>query len=186
MDDIIQLKITLQWTKPPIWRRVLVDKRTTFVELHEIIQIVMGWEDYHLYEFNVKQRRIGDVNNEFDFSIDDELEDGSILTLGSVITNTKETFEYEYDFGDGWNHKILVEKFLPRDSSKKYPVCIDGKLNCPPEDCAGVGGFYRLLAILKDKKHPEHKEMLEWLGGSYDPEHFDKDQVNLELEEFSD
>ena len=163
-----------------------MDKRTTFAELHEIIQVAMGWENYHLYEFNVKHLRIGDVNNEFDIFIDDEMEDASALTLDSIISRTKETFEYEYDFGDGWTHKILVEKFLPRDNSISYPICIGGKLNCPPEDCGGVGGFYHLLKVIKDKKHPEHKQMLAWLGENYDPEHFDKEQINAELKELSE
>lgn len=183
MDDIIQLKITLQRTKPPIWRRVLVDKKTTFFELHHIIQIAMGWDNYHLYEFEIGKYRIGEPDDEFDdygFG-NDELIDASTLTLDRIITDVKEKFDYEYDFGDGWGHQIVVEKFLPRDSSIHYPICISGKLNCPPEDCGGVGGFYQLLDIIEDKKHPEHKEMLEWIGGNYDAEHFNKDDVNEEL-----
>jgi hypothetical protein len=182
MDDIIQLKITLQWTKPPIWRRVLVDKNITFFELHHIIQIAMGWENCHLYEFKVHKYRIGEPNDEFDdFFASDKLVDASTVTLDSIITVTKEQFEYEYDFGDGWTHQIAVEKFLPRDSKAKYPICTDGKLNCPPEDCGGVGGFYGLLDIIGNKKHPERKEMLEWLGGHYNPEHFDTDKINKNL-----
>lgn len=179
MDDIIQLKITLQWTKPPIWRRVLVDRKTTFVELHHIIQIAMGWENCHLYEFKVDNYRIGEPNKDFDgFFASDKLVDASTVTLDSFITGTKEQFEYEYDFGDGWTHQIVVEKFLSRDSKAKYPICTDGKLNCPPEDCGGIGGFYGLLDIIVNKKHPERNEMLEWLGGHYDPAHFDINNIN--------
>lgn len=182
MDDIIQLKITLKWTKPPIWRRVLVDKKTTFFELHQIIQIAMGWENCHLYEFKIDNYRIGEPNEEFDdFFSGDKLVDASEVTLDSVIANTGEKFEYEYDFGDGWEHQVTAEKFLPRDSKTKYPICTGGKLNCPPEDCGGVGGFYDLLDIIGNKKHPERKEMLEWLGGKYNPEYFDKKAINDEL-----
>ena len=181
MDDIIQLKITLQWTKPPIWRRVLVDKKTTFFELHHIIQIAMGWDNYHLYEFTMDNYRIGETSEEFDVFGNEKLVDASTVTIDSIIIDTKEKFNYEYDFGDGWRHQIVVEKFLPRDSSTSYPICIDGKLNCPPEDCGGVVGFYQLLDTIEDKKHPGHKEVLEWLGGHYEAVHFDKDEVNDEL-----
>ena len=183
MNDIIQLKFTLQCTKPPIWRRVLVDKQTTFFELHHIIQIAMGWFNYHLYEFKIHNYRIGEPNEEFEdigFS-KDKIIDASTITLDSIITDIKEKFIYEYDFGDGWKHQVIVEKFLQRDSKTKYPICIDGKLNCPPEDCGGVGGFYRMLEIIENKKHPERKEIVEWLGGNYDSGYFDRDEINIEL-----
>lgn len=182
MSDIIQLKITLKWTKPPIWRRVLVDKKTTFFELHQIIQIAMGWGNYHLYEFKINNNRVGEPEEEFDdFFYGGKLVDASTVTLDSFIADTGEKFVYEYDFGDGWEHQLTVEKFLPRDSKTNYPSCIGGKLNCPPEDCGGVGGFYELLDIIGNKKHPERKEMLEWLGGNYNPEYFDKEEINEEL-----
>jgi hypothetical protein len=188
MDDILQLKITLQWTKPPIWRRVLVDKNTTFLELHYIIQIAMGWTNSHLHEFTVKGTRIGELNEAFDdldFGEEKPI-DASTVTLGSVVSAPKEKFEYVYDFGDDWRHLIQVEKFLPRDEKIKYPVCLTGKLNCPPEDCGGVPGFYGLLEILSNKRHPERKEMLEWLGGPYNPEEFDIKRVNEELASLED
>ncbi|MBW6484102.1 MAG: plasmid pRiA4b ORF-3 family protein [Vicingaceae bacterium] len=86
-----------------------------------------------------------------------------------------------YDFGDSWKHLIKVENFLQKEKNVKYPICIDGELNCPPEDCGGVWGFYELLETIKNKKHPEHEEMLEWLGGQYDEEYFDKELVNKRL-----
>jgi hypothetical protein len=182
MNDIIQLKVTLQGTEPPIWRRFLVDKKTTFFVLHEIIQIVMGWEDEHLYEFKMKGYKIGDAEELGDFGSGDiKFVDDETATLEGMGLVLRNKFEYLYDFGDTWRHQILVEKFLPRDEKLKYPVCIDGELNCPPEDCGGVGGFYQILEIIADKKHPERKEMLEWLGGRYDPERFNMNQVNKEL-----
>jgi hypothetical protein len=182
MDEIIQLKITLRWTKPPIWRRVLVESKTTFYELHHIIQMAMGWENSHLFEFKVHNYRIGEPNEDFDdfFSIS-HLVDASTVSLDSVISETKEKFEYEYDFGDGWNHQILVEKFLSRDNKIKYPVCTAGKLNCPPEDCGGIGGFYGLLDIISNKRHPNYNEMAEWLGGDYDPDYFNIEKINKNL-----
>lgn len=188
MNDIIQLKITLSWTKPPIWRQVLVEKQTTFFELHNIIQIVMGWENYHLYEFNFKNYRIGIPDEEFDdFSFGKprpKFLDAEDVTLDSMIKDVKEKFVYEYDFGDSWRHDIIVENFLHRENGLTYPTCLDGKLNCPPEDCGGIPGFYELLEIIGNKRHRERKEMLEWLGGSYDPEYFDKAEVNEKLKNF--
>ena len=93
----------------------------------------------------------------------------------------EEKFEYNYDFGDSWSHQIIVENFLSREGEAKYPTCIDGKLNCPPEDCGGIGGFFGLLDIINNKQHPDRKEMLVWLGGNYDPEHFDKNKINKKL-----
>lgn len=174
MNDIIQLKITLKGTQPPIWRRILVDKSITFSQFHYIILTTMGWDGEHLYEFKVNGSRIGEPH------IDGggKLIDASKKYIGSVISDTKVKFEYTYDFGDNWEHLIKVEKFLPKDENVKYPICIDGELNCPPEDCGGVWGFYDLLETIKNKKHPEHKDMLEWLGGKYDPEYFDKELIN--------
>ena len=182
MSDIIQLKITLQGTKPPIWRRVLVEKATTFFELHHIIQIAMGWQNSHLFEFEINGYRIAEPNEDFDSEFQEKTDDASTTTIDSVVINKNEKFDYVYDFGDSWRHHIIIEKFLPRAEKIKYPICIDGKLNCPPEDCGGIGGFYGMLDIINNKRNPERKEILEWLGGQYDAEYFDKDKVNKELE----
>ena len=184
MNDIIQIKITLKGTKPPIWRRVLVAKKTTFFMLHYIIQTAMGWENSHLFEFDIYGYRIGELAID-DLDYNDGLIDASTKTLDSIIADIKEKFEYTYDLGDSWDHEILVEKFLPRDEKIKYPICIAGKLNCPPEDCGGIWGFYDLLKIIKNKKDPEHKEMVEWLGGQYDAEYFDKELVNEKFKDWN-
>jgi len=184
MGDIIQLKITLKDTEPAIWREILVDKSTTFSTLHVIIQIVMGWDSSHLYEFNINGSRVGEPHQD-DQMWGLKMEDASLKSLGSLISRSKLKFSYLYDFGDSWEHVIQVEKILPKEENVKYPVCIDGALNCPPDDCGGVGGFYDLLNILKNKKHPEYKEMLEWMGGKYDPEAFNKGLVNRLLQKIS-
>ncbi|MCG2737314.1 MAG: plasmid pRiA4b ORF-3 family protein [Candidatus Methanoperedenaceae archaeon] len=88
--------------------------------------------------------------------------------------------DYIYDFGDYWHHKIQLDKILPREKNISYPVCIKGKRTCPPKDCGGIGGYERLLDIIKDPKHEEHKETLEWLGEEFDPEHFDPIKVNFD------
>lgn len=185
-ESIIQLKITLQDSKPPIWRRLLVDKSITFKELHYIIQISMGWENSHLYQFETNEYIITTIDEYIDEDdyFDKKLVDASSITLNSIITNVKMKFTYTYDFGDDWQHQILVEKFLDYDEKIKYPTCIKGKLNCPPEDSGGIYGFYELLEIIADIKHKERKEVLRWIGKNYDPEHFDKDEINTKLAKF--
>ncbi len=183
MDEILQLKITLKDTKPPIWRRVLVDRNSTFAQLHYIIQIAMGWNNSHLYEFSIERKRIGIPNEELD---DFDLGGGKLLDAGTekienIINSKKIKFGYEYDFGDGWSHLIEVEKFLPKDDKISYPICLDGKLNCPPEDCGGVHGFYDLLEILGDEENPDREDALEWIGGNYNPDQFDMKMVNADL-----
>jgi hypothetical protein len=146
----------------------------------------MGWQNSHLFEFEINKYRIAEPNEDFDSEFREETIDASTITLDSIITNSKEKFNYVYDFGDSWHHQILAEKFLPLDTKMQYPTCINGKLNCPPEDCGGIGGFYEILDIINNKRHPERKEMLEWLGGNYDAEHFDKNEINKELLSFDE
>ena len=183
MDHIIQLKIILERTKPSIWRRIQVEKQTTYFEMHHIIQIAMGWKNYHMYEFDVDGYKLGEPFDEMD-DVDDDADvvvDARTMTLESLIVESKEEFEYLYDFGDNWRHKIVVEKFLPKGRRTVYPKCTGGKLACPPEDCGSIRGFYGLLDIIKNKNHPERRETLTWLGRGYDPEHFNKELVNEKL-----
>lgn len=183
MKDIIQLKITIQDTEPHIWRRVLVDRGISFYEFHCVLQLVFGWKNSHLFEFRYKNCRISEQSEGFD---DDDFGDSTFVdsifvSLGAFLIKENQEFIYEYDFGDGWEHEIIVEKLLPEDPKQKYPVCIGGELNCPPEDCGGTHGFKQLLKIIADKKHPEHKEMMNWVGKKYDPKYFDKDAANKKL-----
>jgi len=98
-----------------------------------------------------------------------------------LLKKEKDSLIYEYDFGDSWEHKIILEKILPYDASLKVPSCIKGKRACPPEDCGGIWGYQNLVEIIKDPSHPEHEEMLEWLGGEFDPEYFDMNETNRML-----
>ena len=99
------------------------------------------------------------------------------------MKNEKDRIAYEYDFGDDWLHDIVLEKILPVDKNKKYPVCVSGKNNCPPEDCGGIYGYTMMLEILKQPDHEEYESYIDWLGGSFDPQFFDKDVVNELLRE---
>lgn len=174
---ILQLKITLAGSKPPIWRRFLVEDSITFHRLHNIIQIVMGWENYHLYMFQVNGTEISVPHP------DDMFEAmNSKKTRLKDILSEKQRFGYVYDFGDDWKHVIVVEKVLEKDKPQKCPVCTDGKRNCPPEDCGGVWGYEELLEIKKDKNHPQYEEMIvDWLGEDFAPEKFDLDEINKSL-----
>jgi hypothetical protein len=182
MKDIIQLKITLDKTEPAIWRRLQVTKDTTFFELHHIIQIAFGWKNCHLYEFDIDGHRIGAPEDYMANvpSTDEGVIDARDITLDLII-ELDETFIYTYDFGDSWKHIITVEKFLPKKQELKCPICIDGELACPPEDCGGIPGYYNLLEVLNDTKHLEYKDTKIWVGRNFKPEHFDVEKVNKKL-----
>lgn len=183
MQEIIQLKISLTHSSPLIWRQILIHKNTSFFKLHHILQIVMGWNNYHMYEFGLEGYRIGEIIEESKdngFGSDQVL-DSVLIKLSDVISDQKDTIQYLYDFGDSWQHQIKIENFLPVTPTIQYPVCLDGQMNCPPEDCGGIGGFYHRIGILEDKKHPEHKEIRQWFNKRYDKAYFNIDKINKRL-----
>lgn len=183
--NIYQLKVTLDDSKPPIWRRILVTEDTSLYNLHEILQRVMGWQNYHLHMFRIGGQIYGDPE-------DDEYGDLGTKNekryrLNQLGLREKSKFSYEYDFGDSWEHTLLVEKILPAGPSTgsgrvHYPVCVAGKRACPPEDCGGIWGYADFLEAIADPDHEEHDRMLEWSGGDFDPEEFDVDEVNEALQ----
>jgi hypothetical protein len=178
MPVVYQIKITLKGSKPPIWRRMQVTSETTLAQLHRMLQGVMGWEGYHLYQFVVGGREYGDPRMLEEM----EGEDARKVTLATLVRGAQDKFLYEYDFGDSWDHELLIEKILPPEAGKRYPVCLTGKRACPPEDCGGIWGYTGFLAAIQNPQHPEHEEMVEWIGGEFDPEAFDLDEVNRELQ----
>jgi Plasmid pRiA4b ORF-3-like protein len=170
-----QLKVTLADIRPPIWRRLLVPDRS-LEELHEILQVAMGWQNCHLFAFEV-----GDVSytDPIGAAELDMVEAGRAL-LSDVIPGEKFRFRYNYDFGDDWRHEILVEKVLPPDGQGRGAVCLDGKRACPPEDVGGPWGYSDFLEAIADPENDRHEELLEW-SGPFDPEEFDLDAVNAGL-----
>ena len=136
----------------------------------------MGWAGGHLHQFIDGEDYYGPPDLE-------DAENENRVRLNQIAPAEKARFLYEYDFGDSWEHDILVEKILPAEVGVKYPVCLKGARACPPDDCGGVWGYADLLEALKDPAHPEHKEMLEWIGGELDPEAFDLEEVNKMLQE---
>ncbi|MGH9654149.1 MAG: plasmid pRiA4b ORF-3 family protein [Bryobacteraceae bacterium] len=175
--EIYQIKVTLLGTKPPIWRRVLVPKTITLEQLHDVLQLAMGWYDCHLHEFRAGHDRFGAPDPDDEPMGMPAAKDERKVPVSRVLARAGAKMSYTYDFGDTWEHAILLEKRLPADASVHYPVCIGGKRACPPEDCGGIYGFYNLLEILGDPEHEEHEEMLEW-AGEFDPEAFSVDEVN--------
>jgi hypothetical protein len=174
-DRIYQLKITLKDVKPPVWRRVLVPD-CPLTKLHDVIQVVMGWHDCHLYEFGVGGQRYTDPRGMDDLG----MEDAARVRLSQVAPREKAKFRYTYDFGDDWRHEILVEKVLPREADKAYPACIDGKRACPPEDVGGPWGYVEFVEAIGDPAHERHEEFVDWRG-EFDPEAFDPEAVNKRL-----
>jgi len=171
---------------------------STFYELHSAIQDAMGWMDYHLhgFTFDTRGKGLDKSRNSFEHIYNITLPDPE---TGGFDVNTKDERQerlndwfgvvakqcvYTYDFGDNWDHTVLLEKTIPLDNKAKYPQCIGGKNACPPEDCGGVGGYEDLQKILADPNHEEHEDMLEWLGlesgAEFDPSEFDYQAVEFE------
>jgi hypothetical protein len=180
-QEIYQLKVTLRYTKPPIWRRLLVPAGMTLEGLHDILQVAMGWTDSHLHEFLVGQKRFGTPDPEDQLMDLPPVGDERTAHLFKVLGKAGAKARYTYDFGDNWEHAIVVEKVLPPDPGAAYPMCVGGKLRCPPEDCGSIPGYYNLLEVIRDPTHEEHEEMMDWLGGEYDPGAFSVDDVNQGL-----
>ncbi|MDH7484783.1 MAG: plasmid pRiA4b ORF-3 family protein [Anaerolineae bacterium] len=176
---IYQIKVTLEDSKPPIWRRILVRSDITLDKLHRILQVVMGWGDYHLHQFIVGRTHYGEPHPDYEGFL--EMHDERQVKLNQIVPGEGFKFRYEYDFGDSWLHQVLVEKILPSEPGQHYPVCIKGQRACPPEDVGGIWGYYDFLQAIQDPHHPEHDEYLEWIGGEFDPEEFDLDEVNQAL-----
>jgi hypothetical protein len=174
---LYQVKVTLTGVRPPVWRRLLVPSSISLKKFHQILQIALGWTDSHLHEFKARGQTYGIPHSEYPNSTQDEAR----VRLNEVLIKEKDWMLYEYDFGDGWEHKVVVEKVLSLKPDVTAPKCIAGARACPPEDCGGVGGYEEFLEAIKDPFHPEHEEMLEWIGGDFDPNYFDPEEVNGEL-----
>jgi hypothetical protein len=179
IDKIYQIKVTLQRSKPPIWRRLLVPSDATLFDMHKIIQIAMGWTNSHLHQFIIDGERYSIPSEEDWEPVIDERK----YRLSEITPNEQSKFVYEYDFGDGWEHEVIVEKIMPIDPKAKYPHCLKGKRACPPEDVGGVWGFERFLEAMKNPMHEEHDSYISWWGGQYDPEAFNLDKINQGLQE---
>jgi hypothetical protein len=176
-----QLKIVLDGPKPTIWRRLLVRSDMTLDLLHAVLQLAMGWTNSHLHHFFIGKERFCDPRIDADMDPDETPGHNEAKTvLAKVVPQVKTQFTYEYDFGDSWEHIILVERIHEPDANvREFAQCLDGARACPPEDCGSVWGYANLLKVIKNPQHSEHKSMMEWLGGKFDPQAFDLEQINV-------
>lgn len=173
--NIYQLKITLRGAQPPIWRRVAVPGAWALNKLHRVVQESFRWHDSHLHQFEVAGDYYGIPHPDDDVSVKDERK----VALETLFPRAKATFMYLYDFGDSWEHEILIESITA--GAAPSATCLAGKRAGPPEDVGGVWGYESFLEVIADPKHPEHDEMLDWVGGRFDPEMFDLDAINRRL-----
>lgn len=174
---IYQVKVTLKGSKPPIWRRLEVEADTRLDRLHDILQVAMGWTNSHLHQFIVGRTFYGELHPDYDGWGADMLDEKKVK-LSQLATREGFKFIYEYDFGDSWEHELLLEKILVPEVGINYPRCVKGKRACPPEDVGGVWGYESFLEAIRDPNHPEHLDMLDWLGEDFDPEAFNLAETN--------
>ncbi len=179
---LLVLRIKLANIKPYILREVYVRNTISFQDLHDIIQIAMGWENEHLYEFRIDDIRIVDDIKEVFPSKRFQTIDAASTTIARFLNKTSDKIKYEYDFGDSWLHEISVTKVMTNDPKLYYPVCIKVARACPPEDCGGFYGYTRILDALNSKERDEDDEsLLEWVGENYDPKFVDANGINSRL-----
>jgi hypothetical protein len=182
MSKILHFKIFLIDSKPLIWRQFQVTDDYRLDRFHQVIQILMGWQNYHLHEFQIKGRQIGMVGGDaLDYFPD--LEDETQIYLRELHLKKGDEFRYQYDFGDDWIHQLKVEKIV--EGALSAPSCLKGKNACPPEDGGGIGGYKEMVKLLKNPKHPEHDSWTRWLPDNFNPTFFDVNAVNTELGKFA-
>jgi len=241
-QPICEVRVTLKGSKPPIWRKLAVPADIVLADLHEVIQIAMGWTNSHMHQFILRgkkpkpaRRKLPKATGTVEKTVIDlpggrkgyllttksveggdacepvkpdmswfdtgdryyvtkvtpwgdpadmKGEDEEAFTLGEVCPKVKSKLIYEYDFGDGWEHAIEVQKIIEPEPGVQYPVCLGGKKACPPEDCGGIWGYYELLETIADPDAEDHEDMVDWLGGDFDPDAFDLEEVNAILAEW--
>jgi hypothetical protein len=180
LDKIYQIKVWLLEVNPLIWRRFLIPANVTLHRLHLVLQDVMGWQNYHLYQFKIGKKKYStpDPDNDF-YELD--FKNSYRVKLGNVAREKGSIFEYEYDFGDSWEHQLLVEDIIDRDPDKQYPLCIAGENASPHEDSGGPHGYTEMLEIIKNPYHKEFHSTRTWLGKKFDTNKFDLKLINLSL-----
>ena len=182
---VYEFKLNLLEVVPPIWRRIQVPETYSFWDLHVALQDAMGWLDYHLHLFRVTEpdtRQVVQIGipDEDAFEGDEPILPGWEIPIATYFSRAGVVAQYDYDFGDGWEHELTLEAILPRQRGKKYPLCVGGARACPPEDCGGVGGYEDLMSVMETPTHEEYESTLQWLGGRFDPEKFDPKPVTFD------
>ena len=168
-----ELRVTLRGVRPAVWRRVKVRNDITLENLHRVLQIAMGWSDSHMHEFRSHGTGTGRVRG-----LPIERAQEPRTRLADLLGKPKDRLVYEYDFGDSWEHELVLERVADHPSGARYPWVLAGAGACPPDDVRGVGGYAHFLQAIRDPRHPDHAEMMDWHGGSFDPAPFDAHAVN--------
>jgi hypothetical protein len=177
---ILTFHIKLVGTDPLVTRTFNASSEITMYELHHTIKLVMGWQNYHLYQFEVGNTVIAD-SRLWDEDEMGPITDVKVVSVGEVFTVVGTTSVYEYDFGDGWMHHLeLVDRSI-HPAQEVLPPVVSGENACPPEDCGGIHGYKELLEVLKNPKHPEYRETKVWVGSKFNPTNFNVDACNKEL-----
>jgi len=180
-QQVFQLRIELDEVTPAIWRRILVPGGIRLAKLHLILQAAMGWTNSHLHAFTIDGERYGmHLGDDFLDEDLDLLDEKSVTVIHAL--GDRGRIAYAYDFGDGWDHTVIVEERSTITYGLKHAVCLDGANACPPEDCGGAGGYEDLLLALADPSHEDHDDLLEWIGGPIDPTAFDIVATNVALQ----
>jgi len=180
---LYQLRVSLLHISPPIWSRPQVPAGITMYNMHRVLQVAMGWSSSHLYELEVGNRRVGEPEQDSlgaKFFPRRQVTDAHAVHLLEVAPGPGDSFFYEYDSGDSWRHRIVVEEVLAEVPGGEWPLCLAGKRACPPEDCGGVSAYYHLLHCLKNPGDTNCAELNDW-AGSYSPNSFDMGWVNQQL-----
>lgn len=176
---LIRLRITLEGTRPAIWRRLLVPESIRLPDLHRVFQVAMGWQDHHLHEFAFGAACYGVPDPD---GLDADLVDEAGHGLAELLArHGSGAFMYRYDFGDSWEHRVEVEGVEDNAQGLVSPTCTEGANACPPEDVGGLPGYLEFLAAVRDITHPDHRAMIEWAGGCFDPAAWNRERVNLGL-----
>jgi hypothetical protein len=178
---VLTLRIDLEEVEPAVWRRLMVPGDITLGQLHRILQAAMGWSDLHLHTFEVGDDCYGPEDEEDD-PPDDQIDEDTTSVLSALAVGPVHEFLYEYDFGDGWSHRIVVESRVTQDVAMEIALCLGGAQACPPEGIGGPDGYEALLAAISDPDHAEHEDFMHWVGGGFDPTGFDLDGVNTALQ----
>lgn len=176
-QPVFGLRITLEEVTPTVWRRLLVPGTIRLAKLHDVFQSAMGWTNSHLHRFTIGGESFGMHVDDYP---EDEVDEMEVSVLQAIGEHRR--FSYEYDFGDSWDHEVVVEEHARLPHGLKHAVCLDGQNACPPEDCGGVGGYAELLEAVADPTHEEHDNLLDWVGGAFDPALFDLAAVNIALQ----
>jgi hypothetical protein len=175
-DAIVTLRIEIKYIEPLIWRRVAVRTSMNLMVLHKVIQATMGWLDYHLWEFFVGERKYGIPDPDRP-----HVKNGATTQLATILASGVTEFGYVYDFGDNWEHRIIVEQTDKAETGAKYPRFLGGERRCPPKDCGGPPGYFDFIENIARKNSKKVKEALDWYGGPYDPGDIDEEQIKITL-----